>query len=67
MGITLTGTFIHQTNDAVLIQVDQLQGYELWIPKSVCLLEDVGHWDEVQKYDQISLEIEEWWADKEGL
>lgn len=55
--------FLHQTDDAVLIQEEKR---EIWIPKSVC--EDPPNFvDNIDRNTSISISVKYWFAEKEGL
>lgn len=61
--IELDLEFLHQTDDALLIQEGKRT---IWIPKSVC--KDVPlAIDSVDKHSNITIRVQHWFAQKEGL
>lgn len=56
------GTFVHQTDMAVLVQAGD---EDIWIPKSQ-IAEDLD-WDDYEKEDDIEFTIPEWLAEEKGM
>ncbi|SNS00010.1 hypothetical protein SAMN04488503_2271 [Humidesulfovibrio mexicanus] len=54
------GVFQCESGKAVCVKVD---GEDVWIPKSVC--DDA--WKGLDRGDGVTLEVDTWFAEKEGL
>ena len=59
--VTVEGTFLHETDKAVLIEMDD--GEQHWIPFSCCDFEE-GSLDEGE---HATIEVQTWFAEKQGL
>ena len=58
--VEIEAEIVHLTDNAVLVEVGET---ETWIPKSV-IVDDL---ESASPGDQVTLEIAEWFAEKEGL
>ncbi len=61
-GVSITGQFKHQTDQAILIDYD---GDDLWVPKSVII--DQLSTGNYRPFSLLELEVKEWWAIKNEL
>ena len=62
MSATVEGEYLHQTDDAILLEIE---GDEYWIPKS--LIENLSMVDGVVQGEEVAIELPTWFAEKEGV
>lgn len=62
MSIFVSGTILRTTDKAVLL--DRGHGADVWIPKSIIVAPDA---DELDIGDEVDLEVQSWFARREGL
>lgn len=62
--VEVCGVYQNQTDKAVCLYIEDC-GEDRWIPKSV--IRDWSDSDQLERGDEIEIEVQEWFAVKEGL